>query len=166
MVWCCISRRKYSVKPVKVYVTQNNLAAIRCPECGKQKNIEVSKLKKNQKNIMVKCTCGFSFPIVFEKRQHYRKMVNFLGHYTEDNSSVTQNPIVIEDISRTGIRFRTPRQNQLSLRQKITVHFVLDDDQRTSLNVDVTVVRVKGQEAGGKFTSPDIPKALAFYLLP
>ncbi len=154
------------MRPMKVYVTQNNLASIRCPECGRQKNMEVSKFKKHHKAIMVKCTCNFSFPIIFEKRQHYRKMVNFMGHYSSEDNSISQKPITIEDISRTGMRFRTSTQNQVEAGQNIIVHFVLDDDQRTSLDLKVTVVRVQGLEAGAEYTDANIPKALAFYLLP
>ncbi len=154
------------MQPLKVYVTRDNLALIRCSECNRQKTIEAGQFRDLTKTIMVKCSCGFAFPILLEKRKHYRKLVNFIGRYHTDDGSEASRPVVIEDISRTGIRFRTNTKNELPEGKTITLYFVLDDEDRSPIELQVKLVRVRGMDVGGVLSSSNIPKALAFYLLP
>jgi hypothetical protein len=72
----------------------------------------------------------------------------------------------VEDISRTGLRFKAQDTHHLREGDIVKLEFALDDTHNTPLVLTVELKHVSASLVGGEFCDPNIPKALAFYLLP
>ncbi|GLI34043.1 MAG: PilZ domain-containing protein [Deltaproteobacteria bacterium] len=152
--------------PKAVFVNNENRAVILCSRCGKEKITDASKFLGQSKPIRVKCNCGFSFLITFQRRRHYRKSVFLSGIYSKLEYPMDSGRMEIEDISRTGLRFRTQDTHHLREGDIVRLEFALDDAHNTPLVLTVELKHVSASRVGGEFCDPNVPKALAFYLLP
>ena len=67
----------------KVYISDTNTATIVCPQCDKNKTVDVSRYVALDQTVRVKskCSCGHTWTSVLEKRRQYRKSVDFPGLY-------------------------------------------------------------------------------------
>lgn len=154
------------MEPLKVYVNERDEATIVCSSCGKRKKVVAQQYMSQYKPVQVKCTCGFIFPIAFEKRKHYRKVVRIQGEYTVIEGSNDRGGMTILDISRTGVSFETHGDHFLRAGQTVKLRFVLDDADKSLISKSAEIRNVDGRRVGASFTERDFPKALAFYLMP
>lgn len=154
------------MQPLKVYVNERDEATIVCSSCGKRKKIAAEQYTNEYRPVQVKCTCGFVFPIAFEKRKHYRKVVQIQGEYTVLEGSSDKGPITILDLSRTGVSFETHGGHFLKAGHVVKLRFVLDDADKSVISKSAEIRNVDGRRIGASFTEGDFPKALAFYLMP
>jgi hypothetical protein len=72
----------------------------------------------------------------------------------------------IQDISRTGISFKTSSNHGFKQGDYLTISFSLNDSARSRITLNLVVRRVSGREVGAEVITKEIPKTLAFYLLP
>ncbi|NTU47528.1 MAG: PilZ domain-containing protein [Syntrophobacteraceae bacterium] len=154
------------MEPLKVYVNERDEATIICSSCGKKKKVAAQQYMGDYKPIQVKCTCGFIFPIAFEKRKHYRKLVRIQGEYSVLEGANDKGTITIRDLSRTGVSFETHADHLLEAGHVVKLRFVLDDTDKTLITKSAEIMNVDGRRIGASFTERDFPKALAFYLMP
>lgn len=154
------------MEPQKVYLNEKDEATIVCGSCGKQKTINAQRYMDSFKAVNVKCTCGFIFPITFEKRKYYRKRVRISGVYAVLEGSRETGHITIKDLSRTGLAFETQNDHQMKIGQLVKIRFALDDSDKTLITKTVEIKNVDGRRIGARFGANDFPKALAFYLMP
>jgi hypothetical protein len=154
-----------------VFISSNNTATFRCPQCGKTKTADVNQHATSNKKITVTCTCvcGHQFRCRLEKRRQYRKAVNFPGRFKligkdgpEDTGLMT-----IEDISTTGLKFKTTVSRDFPTGTELLVEFSLDDHNRTPIEKRVIVRNVSGLFVGVSFHPKELDDpALGFYLMP
>ncbi|NLI81471.1 MAG: PilZ domain-containing protein [Deltaproteobacteria bacterium] len=155
------------MQPQKIYVNEREEATIVCSSCGKRKKVNAQQYLASFKPVNVKCSCGFVFPVTFEKRKHYRKSVRIPGAYAlllpdrEQKGNMT-----VKDLSRTGIAFELNEDMPMRAGQLVRVRFVLDDADKTEITKLVEVRNVDGRRIGASFPEGECPKALAFYLMP
>ena len=97
---------------VKLYVNVEDQASITCPKCQAVKVANVKKYKGSRKPLSVKCHCGWIFYAILETRKYYRKYVKLTGSYTNVGSQ-NYGPMVIENLSVSGIGFRTRVQHAI-----------------------------------------------------
>ncbi len=146
------------------YVSEKNEATIICVNCGRTRLIGVSP-EGVYKPVKAKCACGFRFLVSFEKRQHYRKETHLFGEYLKAGPDKEVGQMVVKDISRTGLRFRTERNHGIGVGDIVRVSFNLDDSGSTLISKTVEAMRIEGRMVGAKFCDHEIEKALAFYLM-
>jgi hypothetical protein len=149
----------------KVYVPENNEATIVCRCCGAQKTANAAPFL-HKGPVKVRCACGSVFLASFEKRKYYRKSVSLAGFYLRSEPARDAGDMVVEDLSSTGIGFRTNLKNKLQVNDIVKVQFVLNDTQGSKVSRNVMVRSVNDRFVGAEFCDQDVCRPLSFYLLP
>jgi hypothetical protein len=150
----------------KLYKDKNNDVTISCQHCGNSKTISVTKFKKLFTPIKVKCICQASFYISIESREYYRKAVNLHGTYLHHRSK-NFDYIYIENLSLSGIGFKTNMNSNLQIDDIIEIRFTLDNNKQTDICKTGIVKRVSNREVGAEFCNMSTYSAeLGFYLMP
>ena len=148
----------------KLYIDTSKKTTITCPRCLFERNIDVTKIKHDQKILKDRCRCGkaYEFTIVYIKK--YRKDVELLGEYIIEKSG-EKGDIIIRDLSMSGIRFENLSLHQISKDDTLEVKFQLDNPKRSEIKKSVKVIWVKDHTIGANFIETELYKAdLGFYL--
>jgi PilZ domain-containing protein len=78
--------------------------------------------------------------------------------------------MTVEDLSRTGLRFRTKMSHTIRVADMLRVRFILDDAQRSEVHKSVIVKWVTPYLVGAEFGDFDAfnetNRTLGFYLMP
>ena len=154
-----------------VFISSNNTATFRCPQCGKAKTSDVSRYAVTDQKITVNCTCtcGHRFRCRLEKRKQYRKGIDLPGKFTllgEDGPADT-GLVKVVDISTTGLKLKMTVPRAFPVGAKLLVEFRLDDRKRTPMEKRVIVRNVSGPFVGAAFHPNELDDpALGFYLMP
>jgi len=139
----------------KTVLTQDNETLIECPHCGFQKIINIAKFFKRSKpeNFVSKCKCGYSFSVVVERRKFER-------HYFDTNGSVLRESgrgkpegiaITVKDLSRSGVKFVTEKNEALEAGANIVITFEFNDNRKTFFIKEATVRNVEGKDVRAEF---------------
>ena len=153
-----------------VYISKNNTATFRCPQCGHAKTADVSQYAESDQKISVNCTCGCGhhFRCRLEKRKQYRKGADLPGKFTllGTNGPEDTGLAKVVDLSTTGLKLKLTVPRTFPVGAKLLVEFRLDDRKRTPMEKRVIVRNVSGLFVGASFhpNEPDDP-ALGFYLM-
>lgn len=148
----------------KIFITKSGKTNIICPECGKIKQVDVSRFTHTEKAVSLKitCPCGHVFSATLERRLHFRKSVNLQGKTVFKNKRYE---LRILDISRLGLKIRTERALDIQKGEKFVIGFTLDDPGRSQVEKEVIVRKVDGTDLGVEFTSSDHYDKFGPYLL-
>lgn len=148
----------------RVYVSQDRKATFSCPQCCLLKEKDVSKYfgLKQHVRLKCKCVCGYIYPVIFERRQHIRKVVRFPGSYT---SGKEQGMLTVENISRTGLKLKLGGETMLSAGNRLRVKFTLDDAAGSEVQSEVVIRNFMPPVLGVEFTCKDHYGKLGAYLL-
>jgi len=150
----------------KAYANEMNCATITCSQCGKVKVADVTPYVSHDGPVKVRCSCGYVFAFRIEKRKQYRKKVNLRGEYSRIEATKEKGTMIVEDLSRTGLQFRTSLKTDIQLNEIIKTRFVLDNSQKSVVIKNVVVRRVEDCCIGAEFCDNRTDKDLAFYLMP
>ena len=149
-----------------IYASQQGHATIVCSQCGKTKVIQVADFYPLQASLKVKCPCGYRFAITLEVRKFYRKPVWLTGEYY---TGARRARMLVQDISKGGLGFRTEHPHALQVNERISVRFRLDDPQGSEVSTLAVVRRVDGSFVGAEFldvgTYTATNRILGFYLM-
>lgn len=148
----------------KVYVTNDKKATFQCPQCRLVKEKDVSKFigLKSTVKLKCKCVCGHAYPVIFERRQHIRKDVNFSGTYVWKRES---GPLVVKNISRTGLSLKMSFKTSLKLEDRFVVTFALGKGPNSEVEKEVVVRNITPPTLGVEFISKDHYGKFGTYLL-
>jgi hypothetical protein len=149
----------------KVYVGHTNRVKIICPKCELEKNINVFKFKDTHKRLKAKCKCGEEFRLSLDFRKYYRKNVQLTGEYYVRGKDEKEE-ILIEDISKAGIRFATLKPHNFSKDDLVELKFNLDNPMRTEVRTRVKIIWINNRIVGTQFNDKDLlEKDLELYLM-
>ncbi len=152
--------------PQRVYPAENGQAVIICPQCMKHSTIDASAYMYSHKSLKVGCRCGHKFPVVFDTRKFYRKELHLPGQYTKSPSDDPE-LLTIEDLSYTGVKFRTSFSHKIQVDDVLIIDFILDNKQRSRLVKTIRVKHVQGQVIGAEFRDRQAYSTeLTYYLNP
>ena len=154
-----------------VFISSNNTATFRCPQCGKAKISDVSQYAKTDQKITVKCTCtcGHTFRCRLEKRRQYRKSADLPGRFTliGENGPADSGLVKVVDISTTGLKLKLNAPRDFSIGEKLLVEFNLDNRQRSPMKKNVIIRNISGLYVGAAFLPNEMDDpVLGFYLMP
>jgi hypothetical protein len=151
----------------KVYVNKKNEITLICSQCGKVRMQALPSAELTGKRLKIQCSCGHVFFACIDARRHYRKRVRLNGKCCTIDAAGPSEHILVEDISHSGISFRTPWKNQCKVGGILRISFVLDNIHRTDISKTVVVKHVRGCIVGAEHCQPDEPNAaLGSYLMP
>ena len=149
----------------KIYVGLTNKVTIVCPKCGLEKNTIVSKFKDTHKKLKAKCKCGEVFRFTLDFRKYYRKNVRLTGKYFVQGKD-EKGDILIEDISKTGIKFTTLKPHNISKDDLVELKFTLDNQMRMDVRTRVKILWTSDRTVGARFNDPKIlEKDLGLYMI-
>jgi hypothetical protein len=149
----------------KVYVDHTNRVKIICPKCGLEKNKMLSKFKNTHKKQKAKCKYGEDFRITLDFRKYYRKNARLSGKYFVKGKNETRE-IIIEDISKTGIKFATLEPHYFSKGDLVELKITLDTPMRMEVRPRVKILWIIDLNVGAQFDNPKLlEKDLGLYLI-
>lgn len=150
----------------KFYVNEENVATVVCPECNNIRIVNVAKIvsSKKQINVKCKCKCGNVFKAVIERRRFYRKNIRFSGNCYL-NKGLDKTPIIITDISRSGVKFEHSNLQKFNVGDEILVEFYLDDAEKSLINKVIVIRSIAEDKVGAEFKSSEHYDKLGSYLL-
>ena len=153
-----------------VFISKNNTATFRCPQCGQTKIADVSRYATTDEKITVNCTCacGHHFRCRLEKRKQYRKGADLPGRFTllGENGPEDTGLAKVVDLSTTGLKLKMNVPRTFPVGAKLLVEFRLDDHKRTPMEKRVIVRNVSGLYVGTSFHPNELDDpALGFYLM-
>ena len=148
----------------KVYVGRTNRVKIICPKCGLKKYINVFKFKDTHKRLKAKCKCGEVFRIALDFRKYFRKNAQLIGEYFVKGKD-EKREILIEDISKTGIKFATLKPHNFSKGDLVELKITLDTPMRMEVRTRVKILWIIDRNVGAQFNDPKLlEKDLGLYL--
>jgi len=155
------------IEKKKVYLNKNKECYVSCSHCGKAQKIGA---KDSESPIAkgIACSCSNVTDVHLEQRQHFRKDVEFIGTFKRiypDTSEMGK--VIIEDISHTGMRFKTVTRNHLKKDDIIHIRFALKDSHNSIIAENGIVRFIKGPYVGIEFQhlSEHSKKLIGFYLM-
>lgn len=150
----------------KIFVDERNRASILCNHCGIERMTDVSRYANHPGPVRARCSCGHVFSFTLDKRKQYRKKVNLFGHYARMAPTKETGEILVENLSRTGLSFKTKIKTNMAINEIIKIELVLDDPQKSVIIRNAVVMRVGDVSISAEFCDNQSDKNLAFYLLP
>ena len=149
----------------KVYVDHTNRVKIICPKCGLEKNKIVSKFKDTHKRLKAKCKCGEVFQLALDFRKYFRKNAQLTGKYFVKGKD-EKREILIEDISKTGIKFATLKPHNFTKGDLVELKITLDTPIRMEVRTSVKIIWIIDRNVGAQFNNPKLlEKDLGLYLI-
>jgi PilZ domain len=154
-----------------VYGTVHGQGLVICAYCGATKGITIADFPSG-KPLAVACGCGQRFSIRIEVRQFVRRSLHLPGEYERHCDERPQGsgpePMIVENVSQQGLCFRTTHPHAVRLHETLSVHFTLDDAQRTPVSQRAVVKYVDDDVVGVQFLDCDpsnaTNRALAMYM--
>lgn len=148
----------------RVFVTEDGLAAITCPNCGLTRKVPVATYCGKRHSLKVRCRCNQTFTAELEFRQYHRKPTDLSGIYDLLSDS-GGGRVVIKDLSRNGIGFMVSGMHNVKVGHNILIDFSLDDQKQTKLRKKAVVRAVHNNRIGCEFKKDQaFEKDLGFYL--
>ena len=155
----------------KVFIYKDNKALIVCPKCEKLKTVDVSEElgSKYLVQLQHKCSCGYLYVVLLERRKRHRKIVNLPGTYT---CLVSQEPtakgsMTIQDITRAGLSFKLNEDanQKLKIGDTLLLEFHLEDKSRSLIKKEAVIRNIRGPYIGVEFSFVDLyDRALGRYM--
>lgn len=138
----------------KVFINDDNIAKFGCPKCKAVKKINTSKYKERANSLRLKysCKCGHVRIIQLERRRFFRKNVSLAGTFQYEGSKEVY-PMIVKDISRTGLLFEVNDVSVITVDKKVSVEFRLDNQEKMQIRRNILIKNIKGFSIGGIFIS-------------
>ncbi len=156
-----------------VSAKSNNVAVIKCPKCDTSKPVDMSEHIASDGVVRFKarCKCGYSYRVVLNKRDKFRKKTNLSGSYTNLSHGKEGQKVqmTVLDVSRSGLKSKI-NQMRLQINDNvgdiISVEFQLDDAKRSMVSKEVVIRWIDRPYIGVEFTSiPKLEADLGFYMM-
>jgi len=150
---------------IKRVFVQDGSALVVCEICGRAKKLSGINSKMMLKPVTVTCPCGNNFRIVLDARRYYRKEVNLRGTFKIAQGD-REYPMIVENISFSGIGIRSPFVDKFKVGDYVEVRFNLDDSHKSLIERVAVVKHVNQHTAGLEFVQDrSYDKVLGFYLM-
>jgi len=154
-----------------VFIYKDNKAIVICPKCEKSKTIDVSEAigSKYLVRLQPKCSCGYLYIVLLERRKRHRKIVNLPGTfiYSVSKEQVDKGLMTIQDITRAGLCFKLDAntKQKFNIGDKFLLEFHLDDKSGSLIKKEAIIRNIRGPSIGVEFSSVDLyDRALGLYM--
>jgi hypothetical protein len=162
-----------SIERQRVFAREDGLVLLTCSHCGLQESVTTARFERLGNAITVQCTCQKRFAAVLEKRRSVRKAVHLEGYFTivgehgpDDAKESIWGPMVVKNLSKSGLRFSSPRRNLIRPGDLLMIRFNLDNSNNALIHKKAEVVSVDKKEVGCRFEGADeYDITLGFYFI-
>ena len=156
-----------------VFPRDDGLILLTCPNCGLQESVSPHRIEALGGAVNVRCSCHKHFTAVLEKRRAYRKKVHLEGYFTisgeygpYDTKGSIWGPMVVKDLSKSGLRFHSNRIDLVRPGDSLMVRFNLDNSNQALIHKEAQVISIRGHEVGCRFKGADqYDITLGFYFI-
>ena len=137
---------------------------LRCDECQRTNTVIASASEEETREIQ--CVCGMVYRVILDARQYDRKDAHLSGSYLDPNDSDRTGPIVIENISFGGLKFRVVGPHSMAYNDFLDIQFTLNNAAQTPIREKVRVTYVRDDMVGAEFAELNaLSRELAVYLV-
>ncbi len=132
----------------KIFITADLYANISCDQCGKIYRKDVSGFIGHKHSVKLKytCKCGHSASVILERRRYIRKPRGFKGFLVNGKA---KDPIIIEDLSKHGLKITLKQEHSLSIGDILYLEFSLDDPPGSKVTTQASVKRIISPTSAG-----------------
>ncbi len=150
----------------KILIDSLDTARFACPECNREKNMQLSQysIKKHTTKVKCKCRCGHTYLVVLEKKIESIQDTQLLGTYLSKGGIKCSGKMIIKRLNSKGILIRTNIEQSILPGLKLFLEFVLDDAKQSIVKKEVVVKAKKGKYLSAEFTSEEHYDNLGPYL--
>jgi hypothetical protein len=156
-----------------VFPRDDGLVLLTCPRCGFQESISVGRFDALGNAISVTCPCQKPFAAVLEQRRAFRKSVKLTGFFSlksDVEPTITEGsiwgPMVVNDLSKSGLRFSSDRSDLVHCDDLLMVRFNLDNSNQALIHKPARVIATAGKQVGCRFEGDDsYDITLGFYFI-
>src|SRR5262245_48080522 len=157
-----------------IYANLSETVTLVCEQCHRSKVFQAASVKHLPQPLNIRCSCGATFEVNIVIRQLYRKKTRLQGTYVKRDPQtdhiLEHGRMIVEDISRTGVGFRTMCRHGIQVNDVLSLAFTLDDERKTAIRKAVRVRRIDPNFIGAEFVDHDAytetNRILGFYLMP
>ena len=156
----------YRPTPQIVPITPQGDITVTCPACQSRSVVAASAYRNKHAPAAAQCGCGHIYEVLIDTRSYYRKTVELRGFYTVLGDGNSRR-MTVEDLSFTGLRFRTLTHPTLSVDDVVQISFHLDQPPYTEIVSPAVVRWTKDAMIGAEFCDQQAyRKQIGFYLMP
>lgn len=150
----------------KILIDSLDTARFACPECNREKIMQLSEYSINRQNTKVKCKCrcGHTYIVVLEKKIESIQDTQLLGTFISNGSIRCSGKMIIKKLNSKGLMLKTNIEQNLWPGLKLFLEFVLDDAKQSIVKKEVVVKAKKGKYLSAEFTSEEHYDNLGPYL--
>jgi predicted RNA-binding Zn-ribbon protein involved in translation (DUF1610 family) len=150
----------------KIQIDSIDTAKFVCPECHKEKIMQLSQYTITRKNTKVqcKCKCGFSYIAVLTKNMEVIKETRLLGTFSSSEKAKLNGKLIIKKLNNKGLMLKTNTEHSFYQGLKILLEFVLDDAKQSIVKKEVVVKAKKGKYLSAEFITQEHDDNLGPYL--
>jgi hypothetical protein len=155
-------------KERRVFLNAKGQGTFICPACEKGVIRDLMQFADIESAVRLKCkcSCGNVYRVLVERRRHFRKPVSLVGtfFYRGAKKAPPKGLIKILDISQSGLRFSVNAIPEFQEGSKLILEFTLDDQDRSQVQEDCTVRRIRSNVVGVEFDNLNHYGKLGRYL--
>lgn len=153
--------------PLKSHILPGDRVSIVCPNCGYSKLIPISELPTNHFLVRIRCKCKHSFKIQVNTRKSSRKETELEGVLKLSGTRKVTLMVAVVNLSFGGLGIEVHKNHGLTVGDKGTIKFVLDDRKKTAIERQVSIRSISENQIRCEFIEDSaFEKELGFYLLP
>lgn len=149
-----------------VYIDGLDTAQFACPECSREKTMQLSgyNIKRQATKVRCKCRCGHSYIVTLKKRYESTQNTQLLGTFISKGRIKCSGKMIVKKLNSKGIMLRTNIDQNLLPGLKLLLEFVLDDPKQSIVEKEVIVKARKGKYLTAEFLSSEHSDNLGPYL--
>ena len=150
----------------KVQIDSLDTAKFSCPECNREKTMQLSQysITKRKTKVKCKCRCGYTYIVVLTKGVEAIQYTQLLGTFISKGKIRCSGQMIIEKLNSKGLMLRTSIEQSFLPGLKIFLEFVLDDTKHSIVKKEVVVKAKQGKYLSAEFTSSEHSDNLGPYL--
>ena len=137
-----------------------------CPECKREKIMQLSGygIKKKQTKVKCRCRCGHTCMVTLEKKTDSIQNTQLLGTFISEENIKCSGKMIIKKLNSQGLMLKTNIEQGILPGLRLFLEFVLDDAKQSIVKKEVVVKAKKGRYLSAEFTSDEHSDNLGPYL--
>jgi hypothetical protein len=150
----------------KVIVDCLDTARLACPECHREKIMQLSEynIRRRQTRVNCKCRCGHTYGVILERTIESIQQTQLLGTFISREGIRCSGKMIIKKLNSKGIMLQTNIEQNILPGLKLLLEFVLDDAKQSIVKKEVVVKAKKGKYLSAEFLSNEHHDNLGPYL--
>ncbi len=150
----------------RVLIDSLDTARFACPDCNREKTMQLSayKLRRRLTRVKCKCRCGHAYIVTLEKLIESIQKTQLLGTFISNGHLKCSGKMIIKKLNSKGIMLKTNIEQNILPGLNLLLEFVLDDAKQSIVKKEVVVKAKKGKYLSAEFTSDEHYDNLGPYL--